>query len=181
MKSSALLAAMALVGCAPSWQGPCETSADCRLRPASCCGPSCECGDYAYEDVVAIRVGSEVDYHAHACADRAWGCGLAIPLPGPLGLAAGCDRNRCVVRDIHTDPASACERDSDCAVATRPCGEWMVPYFDLAAYNPMHGSFDEFNPGETTCDAPVDVPPLSLRAWCELGHCRWWSPAIIGH
>ncbi len=95
----------------------CTLSAQCLVRPASCCGA---CSAATRGDAIGINGDRASAWAEDKCANI--GCPACYMEQDPT-LVAACVSQHCSVVDVRDDPATACSSDSDCRIRTTSCCE----------------------------------------------------------
>lgn len=153
----------------------CTLSAECLVRPASCCG---SCAAATRGDAIGINQDRASAYVQDKCAGV--GCPACYMEQDPT-LVAACRSGRCRVEDIRADDATACTSDSDCRIRTTSCCECggdtdrahLVAISDETRFSSLVCEGVE---GCPEC-APVYPPDVIARCSAE-HHCEavWQSP-----
>jgi hypothetical protein len=150
--------------------GACTAANQCVLATNGCC-PSC--GEPQQSDFAAVNASRLSEFRAAVCP---------MPVPCPrcaafpnLYIGARCVNARCESFDVRKVPDfSACTSDADCRLrkGLECCecgamGEWTA----VSVKGQMALPDAVCAPG-AACDACAPVPPQSLIAVCNAGHCE---------
>lgn len=155
-----------------SLSGACDVPSECTLRAASCCG---SCGAATPDDMIALADGEVAGYEAAVCGDDI-GCPECAQDTDPY-LLATCRASECIAVNLHVDPLTECETDTDCVLASAQCCSCeTLSLSQIVAYNPARGSL-----GSLLCDPDADCPPCvpdfgGNFPYCDLGRCAVGAP-----
>ncbi len=147
----------------------CTTSAECLVRPASCCGA---CTAATRGDAIGINKDRASAWVQDKCANTP--CPACYMERDPT-LVAACTSQHCRVVDVLADSATACTTDTDCRIRTTSCCECggeldrahLVAISDEARFSSLVCE------GVGACPECAPVYPKDLVARCSAQkHCE---------
>lgn len=151
----------------------CQAPSDCVVAGGGCCG-LCPSSNITAHDLTAYNRAYEAEVSQCGTADIA--CAACAPVAGNTlpYFVPNCVRGECVVEDIRTSSATACQDASECRLRYGSnCCEGCGGASNLIAVR-NDGTFEELVcSGEPqACPACAPQPLPGAQASCISGHCE---------
>lgn len=154
----------------------CESTLECMLVSASCCG---NCGSPSASDMTAVRAGQQDAHFEDVCGNEPFACPACSEARDP-NLYARCVAGTCQAVDLTTHADSRCSGSEECIVipaACCPCGAGTGAGEIVAINSSRSQNFREaqcayLNESDlVACPECEWVAPDNIFAECVSGRC----------